>query len=599
MLPFFCIFTFVKIHFKITVFLFLIAFISSTLNAQYAIVSSTQDTLDYHNRTLTKNIDSISIVHTGYNMLQPGGNFISLGGIYQNNFIDGFALFQKHSTQITPLKNYYAGLPHLGFFYSFGSRGLQNIHLDYQQSIAKKFDINLHYDGFILSDKAGFLRNSGYKNNTIQLLMKYKGSRYQGLYFMDYYFGKRSSSQGVTNDSLLNNNALQLIPVNNLTALAKFNQVSAGTQHLLSLTKDSTIKHGLVYQNELKIQNRKYTESGVTLFQYDSIYKDSTETYDHYQWWRIRNEGGYFVQSKNLKVAAKAFYQYWKYKDQGIFMDTTEVGVDADLLFTWSLLELKSKFNFTFIGAVGEMESISDLKWKSTNFDVVASVSFENKYPSVFLRNYRGNSIKWNITNELKLQQTLKVGGAFEWKKTIPFQAKLQWMNMNNHYWLVDNTLRNDTLKNVSLLSASISTRFKVKTFHFDPYLGVNITSKNSQFAPLLDARLNLYWNKKLFKTKQFDFILGATVRYQTKYNLVAYNNLVDLYQYSTSATTKSYLPIVRLDVYTGFQIDNFRFFFRYENIDSFWNKRQNFTVLNYPIAPGTIHIGLTWDFFN
>jgi hypothetical protein len=148
-------------------------------------------------------------------------------------------------------------------------------------------------------------------------------------------------------------------------------------------------------------------------------------------------------------------------------------------------------------------------------------------------------------------------------------------------------------------LNVNTSARFKVKTFHFDPYLAFNLTSKNIHFVPMLDARLNLYWNKKLFKTKKFDFILGATVRYQTKYNLVAYNNLVDLYQFSSTASMFTFNPIVRLDIFTGFQIDNFRFFARYENIDSFWNKRQNFTTYKYPISQGVIHIGLTWDFFN
>jgi hypothetical protein len=600
MLPFFCIFTSVKYTLlKHGVFFCFFLLSLKSLNAQYALVLNSRDTLTYANRTLTKNIDSVAIVHSGYNTLQPGGNFISLGGIYQSNYNDGLTLFQNHAPRFKPLSNHYAGLPHLGFFYSFGSRGMQNIHLDYQQTIAKKFDINLKYDGYILSEQAGFLRHSGYKNNVIQLVMNYHGERYQGLYFLNYYFGKRLANQGVVADSLLASFPLQLIPVNNESTSSKFNQVEAGTQHLFSFTKDSVVKHGFVYENELKIQNRKYNESGLNLLSYGAIYKDSTLTYDHYQWWRIRNSAGYFVQSKRLKIAAKAFHQYWKYKDQGINMDTTEVGVDADLLFNWSAFELKSRFEMTFIGAIGELESESHLKWKSSHFNLSAFAHIENKYPAVFLRNYRGNSIKWNITSSMKLQQTIKVGGTFEWTKVIPFQATVSWSNLSNHYWLIDNQLRNDTLQNVSLLNVNTSARFKVKTFHFDPYLAFNLTSKNIHFVPMLDARLNLYWNKKLFKTKKFDFILGATVRYQTKYNLVAYNNLVDLYQFSSTASMFTFNPIVRLDIFTGFQIDNFRFFARYENIDSFWNKRQNFTTYKYPISQGVIHIGLTWDFFN
>jgi len=567
-----------------------------SINAQYAIVTMTSDTLGYDNRVLTKDLDSISISQSGYTTLQPGGNFISNGGLFQTDYISGLNLFRQHTPSFTRLKNYYVGLPHLGFYYSFGSRGLQNVHVDYQHTIAKKLNIHLVYNGHHLSEQAGFLRNSGYKNNVIQLLMNYNGERYKGLYYLNYYFGQRSSSQGVEDNSLLNDYPVQLIPVINETAFSKLTTVDAGTQHLLSFTRDSLVKHGIIYQNELKLQSRKYTETGGTILNYDSVYKDQDSTYDHYQWYRVRNAGGYYIQSSRLSIAAKAFHQFWKYKNQGIFMDTTEIGLDADLKFSWSKFDLKSQFEFIFIGAAGELLSNSTLNWKDRKFDIGAHLLFENRYPSVFLRNYSGNSVKWHLA-DLQLQQTLKIGGYFNWKESFPFQANISWANLSNQYWLVGNQLRNDTLSNVSLLNINIKTKVRTGHFHFDPYLALNVTSGNIRFVPLLDARLNVYWNKLLFSTRKFDFILGATARYQSAYDLISYNHLVDLYQFA--AGTLSYQPVVRVDIYTGFQIDNFRVFLRYENLDTFWNSRENFTVEGYPVAPGVIRIGITWDFFN
>ncbi|MBN9293017.1 MAG: hypothetical protein J0G96_03455 [Flavobacteriia bacterium] len=578
--------------------LFCLCFMLSlrSINAQYAIVTTTSDTLGYDNRVLTKDLDSISISQSGYATLQPGGNLISPGGLFQTDYISGLNLFRQHTPSFNQLKNYYVGLPHLGFYYSFASRGLQNVHVDYQHTIAKKFNIHLVYNGHHLSEQAGFLRNSGYKNNVIQLLMNYNGERYKGLYYLNYYFGQRRSSQGVENNSLLNDYPVQLIPVINQTASSKLTTVDAGTQHLLSFTKDSLVKHGIIYQNELKLQSRKYTETGETILNYDSVYKDQDSTYDHYQWYRVRNEGGYYIQSSRLSIAAKAFHQFWNYKNQGIFMDTTEIGLDADLKFSWSKFDLKSQFEFTFIGAAGEVLSNSTLNWKDRKFDIGAHLLFENRYPSVFMRNYSGNSVKWYLT-DLQLQQTLKIGGYFNWKESFPFQANVSWANLSNQYWLVDNQLRNDTLSNVSLLNINIKTKVKAGHFHFDPYLALNVTSGNIRFVPLLDARLNVYWNKLLFSTKKFDFIFGATARYQTAYDLISYNHLVDLYQFAEG--TLSYQPVVRVDIYTGFQIDNFRVFLRYENLDTFWNSRENFTVEGYPVAPGVIRVGITWDFFN
>ncbi len=586
----------VKVVFQSFLLFFLLTY-AVCANAQYTIVSTSQDTLTYENRVLTHKLDSVALVQSGYLTLQPGGNFNSLGGIYQNDFLNGFSLFRQHVPRFSNLKQAYAGLPHLGFYYAFGARGLQNIHLDFQQTIAKKFGINLAFDGMMLNDNAGFLRNNSYRNSVVRLLMNYQGERYEGLYYMNYYFGNRKSSNGVATDSLLNEFPMQLIPVKNQSAFAKFNNVEAGTQHLIPFTKDSLVKHGFVYQNELKVQNRKYTELQADILNYDTIYKDSASTYDHYQWQRMRNEGGYYLKSQRLKIAAKAFHQYWKYKNQGINLDTTEVGVNANLLFTWSKFELKSDFEFTFLGAIGEMYSKSQLRWNDEKFNIVAHLNFENNYPSVFMRKYSGNNVQWYVSNP-QLQQTIKIGGKFDWKFKIPFQISGEWANLSNTYWLIDNQLRNDTLKNVSLTNISISTRLNAGNFHFDPYIALNLTSQNIRFVPLLDSRLNIYWNKKLFSTKKFDFILGATARFQTKYDMISYNNLVDLYQFS-NATSPAHQPIVRVDIYTGFQIDNFRFFVRYENLDYFWNNRQNFTIQNYPIAPGAIRIGLTWDFFN
>jgi len=569
----------------------------TTIHAQqYAILFDNQDTLTYDNRVLANNQDSINILHTGYTFLQPGGNTISLGGILQNDYIDGIYLFQHHERKIGLLPHFYAGLPHLGFFYSFGSHGLQNIHVDFQQSIKKKFDINLHYDGYILGENTAFMRNSGYKNNNIQLLMNYNGNRYKGLYYLNYYFGNRQINQGIQDLNLMESTPLQLLEVNNGTAFSKFGNVEAGTQHLFSLTKDSLVQHGFVYENQLSTDNRKYSEQDIALANYPVTYLDTANTYDSYQYGRIRNAFGYYFQSKRLKIAAKAFHQYWLYKNHSYRSDTSEVGLNADLAFNWAAFSLKSQLDMTFLGAVGEISSFSTLNWSSKKLDVGAKVDFENKYPPVFLRRYQGNNIKWSFSN-IQLQQSLKVGGYLDWKAKIPFQIHVDWANLSNQYWLINNELRNDTLKNVSLLQLNIKTQFKVKTFHFDPYFGMNLTSKNFQFAPLLDARLSLYWNQKLFSTKKFDFLLGATVRYNSKYQLATYNNLVDLYAFNDA--NLFYQPILHLDAFFGFQIDNFRLFFRYENIDAFWNKRTNFTTLYYPIAPGVIHVGITWDFFN
>lgn len=568
--------------------------------AQYSVLGIHEDTLNYNYRTLTNRLDSIPFLQSGYTTLQPGGSSIAPSGALQSNNKNFYQLFQNHAPLFSSLKNTYSGIPHLGFYYSFGSRGLQNVHVDYQQTLAKKFNINLNYTGNHLNKEAGFLRHSGYTNNVVQLLMNYKNKSYQGLYYFDYYFGQRRSNGGVIDPSQLNQLALPLIPVRNETSLSKLNNFQVGTQHLFFVTKDSVVKQGFVYQNKMTISSRKYTESGATLSNYAMINKDSSGTYDYAQTSTLLNEFGYFIKSPHFSVDAMGFHRFWLYKNYGSKTELNEIGVSGNVQLNWQKIEFNSHLEFAFVGLPGEMTSNSSLKWNIIkDLQLLAYLNVHNYYPSMFMTKYLGNSILWDNTNNSRLQQTITAGGEIFLSKKFPIKVGVNFNNLSNNYWLIDGHLRNDTLKNATNVSTYVKSDLKAGSFHFDPYLGINVNSKEFNYVPLLDARLSLYWNKKLFSTKKFDFILGVSAYYRSKYDLIGYNNLVDLYEIRPQNAGMSYSPIIRLDIFTGFQIDNFRFFVRYENLDSFWNGGYNFDYLDYPISRGVIHIGLTWDFFN
>ncbi len=52
-------------------------------------------------------------------------------------------------------------------------------------------------------------------------------------------------------------------------------------------------------------------------------------------------------------------------------------------------------------------------------------------------------------------------------------------------------------------------------------------------------------------------------------------------------------------NTFTSVQIDEFRMYFKIENVDSFWSNRINSIAMGYPVAPSLMRLGLTWDFFN
>jgi hypothetical protein len=78
---------------------------------------------------------------------------------------------------------------------------------------------------------------------------------------------------------------------------------------------------------------------------------------------------------------------------------------------------------------------------------------------------------------------------------------------------------------------------------------------------------------------------------------MLNYDVSLDLYRLPNSSIEHE--AMFELDFFTAIQIDEFRFYFKFENIDYFWNKQTNLQQIGYPISPNLIRLGFTWDFFN
>ena len=135
----------------------------------------------------------------------------------------------------------------------------------------------------------------------------------------------------------------------------------------------------------------------------------------------------------------------------------------------------------------------------------------------------------------------------------------------------------------------------------FQPYIIVNQFSAALNYIPKIDFRTRIGFNKKLFTAKKMDFICAVDFVYQGSRKLMTYASDLDLYILKSTNSTIQFTnsSLYKIDFFTGFQIDQFRFYIKIENLNYIWNKQDSFVYENIPLTPFLIRIGLTWDFFN
>jgi hypothetical protein len=599
--PFFC---FILFHFQIKflhlqvlkIFLYSIFLLPFVVFAQQNVLFLKQDTLNISTRTGGNTLDSVDWYHSGSFSLNPGGPLNNPFGNSGSNYLNVSTIFQSQLHLPKKLKSTFTALPHLGFAYSFGSGSLQYLNAEYQQSFKKNTHLNIVYNRSSITAGKGFMRNNSFANDAFQFLVDHQGKRYRNLIYFDFIKADRALNGGIRTDTLIALYGLDFTPVYKENARSINRNLQFGSQHLFALNNDSLVQHGLVYKNKWSIQNRILTEVDTIYGIYNQLNIDSTETRDQFQLARITNAGGYYLNTSKFKVEALIQHGYWRFQNLGVNRDTNEIELQGNLSFDLGKLQFQNDFSLNLAGALGEWSEKATASIKTEKIQQYFSFSVQSSLPSPFVRQYYANNHNWKL-NPIETQGKT----AFDYEAHLPKWANssicLGFINLKNNYFYFDSVWRNDTLNSINLLSLNLRSHLKWKVFHWQPQVILNSSTANFGFLPQFDLRSKLFFNKRLFKAKKLDFILGVDLRYQANYKMLNYDVTLDLYR--LPAQKVNHEAMFELDFFTGIQIDEFRFYFKFENIDYFWNKQTNLQQIGYPISPNLIRLGFTWDFFN
>lgn len=562
------------------------------VSAQNNPIMGLKDTLK-HSYTTGGPIDSVDISFTSHSSTLPGGGFAATENVQPYDLFlknEGGGLFRNFDSW---KKMRFSALPHLGFGYVFGGQETQIVKTNYTHAFNENNLLNIDYN---MQRGNNFLRNGLFNKHDVQLQYQLT-SRFYSLDLKGQYLNKTiNQNDGVVTDTLIAVYGLAFAPVRKENAVSKYRGARIDINHYFDfLAKDSLNATGLYIDNKLQILNRKYSEYSDTLsLLYPTTYLHLDSTNDQYQLSEIANAAGLYYNRKGFYLKAGILNNWWKYVNLGNVIERSELNLDAKLGITIKdKIELENHTNFNFIGAAGEWFSNTKLGFKFGQFSFLGNADVSLLLPEQYQRFYYSNNSMYDLSfDQLKKQFRMNIQAQLNYtyqQHSVGVYAKNA--TATNNYWFFNDTWRNDTLTTLNALSIGIKGQTGYKILRFS----MNGSYNNSNWMPNLLIQGRLYIQGRMFKGRKLLGQFGVESSYHTGYRILEHLPYMDVYR----MTTMSNKPMVNLHVFGAFEVSRFRFFFRVENLGSFWTDKTYRVALNQPLPAMQVRVGITWDFFN
>jgi hypothetical protein len=195
----------------------------------------------------------------------------------------------------------------------------------------------------------------------------------------------------------------------------------------------------------------------------------------------------------------------------------------------------------------------------------------------------------WTKTLETNLSATLKID-------------KTQ-TGITGAYTLLNNYIYFDALGKprqetgaISLLQLVINQDLKYKDLHLDNTIILQkSTSENIIQVPNIYSKHSLYVEGDIFK-KNMLLRFGFDMRYHSAWYANSYMPIIGQFIIQQKQEIPAF-PL--LDIFVSFKVSDFRFFFKMDNLNGFWQKQPAYTLYHYPVPDRLIKFGLGWNFRN
>jgi hypothetical protein len=358
---------------------------------------------------------------------------------------------------------------------------------------------------------------------------------------------------------------------------------------------------------------RKYVDESVPSGFYEHNYYSSSYTKDSTAYWSIANTLAVTLEEKFNQLMRFGLSAYLKYDvrhyGMGIKNRVDTLRFDNsnshNLIFGANLFKREGRWVKYDVGGriylagphVGEfdLDGRFDFRFnigrEPMAIEAVAGFRDYSEYHQY--RYYESNHFKWNdldFRNTLALDIKGRIGLP---KRDI--SVGVQFQNLTNYVFLGEDCMPVQYNDNLQVLAVDLLAKLRAWRFHLDVQAVYQLTG-NKEVLPLPDVALygNFYYKDKFFKVLTVQ--IGATVRYHTEYYGNAYMPALGQFYVQREVLIGNYPEV---NVYANFHLKTVRFFVQYYHLNKGLFGGVNYLSMpNYPINPGTLQFGLSWNFW-
>lgn len=237
-----------------------------------------------------------------------------------------------------------------------------------------------------------------------------------------------------------------------------------------------------------------------------------------------------------------------------------------------------------------------------------ANAYFHLLNPTFYERHYHSKHIWWD--NSLDKITRSRIEGVFAYDKT---NTKLRFAIeeiQNYTYFGMSYTMTSDSRTglqaqlrqnggNLHVMTAQLEQDFALGPLHWENILTYQNSSSQSVLpVPTFNAFTNLYLLFRVSKVLRVE--LGSSATYFTKYYAPDYCPQLSVFAVQENAASRHEVgnfPFI--DVYANLHLKHARFFFMMSNATATSFDSQYFLTPHYPMNTKTIHMGVSWNFFN
>lgn len=235
---------------------------------------------------------------------------------------------------------------------------------------------------------------------------------------------------------------------------------------------------------------------------------------------------------------------------------------------------------------------------------VVLNALIQNKKPSYYLRHYHSRHAWWN--NDFDKEWRMRIQGQVSYPKTRT-KLTIGMENIKNYCYFENtgtatadgfsnNVTPRQSSGNVQVISANLNQNFKFGILHIDNDITYQKSTKSDLIPlPTLSLYSNLYIEFKIAKVLNCE--LGGDLKYFTEYEAPDYSPVVSQFMLQNANNKKKVGNYPLISVYANFDLKRTRFYVQYYHVNQ--SDGRYLWLPGYPMNPGGLHFGISWNFYD